>query len=427
MENAIQYMNHHFKHTILQAKEDLVTHKQALFTRYEKPVLSIQANMVGEHKLSGWSAWVIITFEKHIQSSMNVVYKERIFNDLGFISLFVIDDDPNQLKQACIQLEETQSSGRCIDLDVYSRGRNVSRHDLGYAERKCLVCDEVARVCIRTQQHSQEEVIQAYQNIVLTSFQSKVDFVHFALLSECMLTPKFGLVTPLSNGIHKDMNIHTFLKSIDAILPYFNEVESISLVQDTDEIFAQLRHIGQRIEKAMFEATQGVNTHKGAIFLFLMVLMAQRMSSSLTSSLIELAQPLLNDFKKMDPHHPQSEGEKQYHQYQSKGVRGWVLKGGEPLLTNALSTYASQPDSHDHQVNTLLTIMSQCEDSTIIKKKGIQGLKEFQNRALAVINQPQLWSDFEQYCLKNHFSAGGVADIFALVLYLHYTKERNLI
>lgn len=420
-------MNLHPNHTLLQAKEDLVKHKQALFTQYEKPVLSLQANMVGEHKLSGWSSWVIITFEKLIQSSMKVVYKERIFNELGFISLLVIDDDPSHLKQACIQLEETHPCGRCIDLDVYAKGRNLSRYDLGFDERKCLVCDEMARVCIRTQKHTQKEVIHAYQQCLITSFQSNVDIVHFALLSECMLTPKFGLVTPLSNGIHHDMNIHTFLKSIDAILPYFNEVEFISLDQNTHEIFSQLRLLGQRMENAMFEATQGVNTYKGAIFLFLMVLMAQRMSPSFTSSLIELAQPLLEDFKQMDPHHPQSEGERQFHQYQSQGVRGWVLKGGEPLLSKALAFYASQPDSHDHQVNTLLTIMSQCEDSTIIKKRGWEGLLDFQAYAQAAMNHPESWFDFEQYCLDHHFSAGGSADIFALVLYLHYSKERNLL
>lgn len=420
-------MNPHPNHTILQAKEDLVKHKQALFLQYEKPVLSLQANMVGEHKHSGWSAWVILTFQRMIQSTMNVIHQDMIFNELGCIGLLVIDDDPIELKQKCIQLEESHTCGRCIDLDVYARGRNLSRHDLGFDERKCLVCDEMARVCIRTQKHTQEEVLHAYQQCVITSFQSKVDIVHFALLSECMLTPKFGLVTPLSSGIHRDMNIHTFLRSIDAMLPYFNEVDSISLDQNTHDLFVQLRLLGQRMERAMFEATQGVNTHKGAIFLFLMVLMAQRMSPSLTSSLIELAQPLLEDFEQMDPHHPQSEGERQYHQYQSQGVRGWVLKGGEPLLSKALAFYASHPDTHDHQVNTLLTIMSHCEDSTIIKKRGWEGLIDFQAHAQAAINHPESWFDFEQYCLNHHFSAGGSADIFALVLYLHYSKERNLL
>jgi holo-ACP synthase / triphosphoribosyl-dephospho-CoA synthase len=414
----------HFPH--LQDKENLVLRKQELYTMYQNPVLSIQANDPSESKLSGWNAWINHTFETLITSKYPILFKERHFNHLGMITHLVIQEDPIKLKNFCIKLESTHSCGRAVDLDVFVKDRNLSRLDLEIDERKCFVCDEVARVCIRKQTHSKNEVISSFQNLILDSLQSKEDVIRFALLSECMLPIKFGLVTPLSNGVHHDMDIHTFLQSIDAIVPYFKEVDQLDRNQSLEDVFAELRQLGKRIETAMFEATGGINTHKGAIFLFLMILMAKRYPQPLHEALTALAQPLIQDFKSIDPHHPQSEGEKQYLKYNTQGIKGFVLAGGEPLISQTLEYVQSKPDSLHHQVNTLLKIMSQCDDSTIIKKVGLQGLKDFQYQAHLAFENPKVWPDFEAYCMHHHTSAGGSADIFAIIIYLTLSHERNL-
>lgn len=411
----------------LHLKEELVSLKQALYEEYQLPILSIQANYPGEQKLNGWAGYTVFTFETQIETQFTIIKKIHLFNELGPIVLMITKEEPHNLKKRCIQLENTHIMGRCVDIDVFVKDRPLSRMDYHIQERPCLVCSDIARECIITRKHTLQEVTQAFHSTLLSSLKSKAEIVQFALLSECMLTPKFGLVTPLTQGSHSDMDIHTFIKSIDTIIPYFNKVEDINIDQPIESIFQDLRLLGKDMEKAMFEATNGINTHKGAIFLFLMILMAQRLPYPITQAIKRLAQPLLNDFKTMNEQHPVTDGERQFHQYQSLGVRGWVLDGGEPLLSQALNYYASKPDSHHHQVNTLLLIMSQCEDSTIIKRSGILGLKQFQNKDQEAFEQPHLWSSFESYCLESHLSAGGAADIFALVLYLSYSQERSLL
>jgi holo-ACP synthase / triphosphoribosyl-dephospho-CoA synthase len=411
----------------LQLKEELVSLKQSLYEQYQLPIISIQANYPGEQKLNGWSAYTVLTFAKQIESHFTILKKQLIFNELGPLVLMIISEDPLALKHFTILLETTHPLGRCVDIDVFEKDRPLSRMDYDIQERPCLICDQIARECIITRKHSLQEVTQAFHTLLLSSLQSIEESIRFALLCECMLTPKFGLVTPLTQGSHHDMDIYTFIQSIDAIVPYFKKVDNIDTSQSIESIFQELRRLGQDIEKVMFETTHGINTHKGAIFLFLMILMAQRLPYSLTQAIKLLAQPLNDDFKSMSKINPLTEGERQYHQYQTLGVRGWVLNGGEPLLSQALNYYTSKPDSHHHQVNTLLLIMSECEDSTIIKRSGIQGLKEFQKKALEAFENPQLWLSFESYCLESKLSAGGAADIFALVLYLSHSQERSLL
>jgi triphosphoribosyl-dephospho-CoA synthase len=84
-----------------------------------------------------------------------------------------------------------------------------------------------------------------------------------ALHQELALEPKPGLVTPSSRGSHDDMDHATFVASISAIGPYFAECARLGAA-DVD--FPVLQQRGLRAERAMYRATGGVNTHKGAIF-----------------------------------------------------------------------------------------------------------------------------------------------------------------
>jgi len=84
-----------------------------------------------------------------------------------------------------------------------------------------------------------------------------------ALEVELALEPKPGLVTPRSRGSHRDMDCSTFRASIAALRPYFIDCAHLGAAGAD---FGALQARGQLAERAMFAATGGVNTHKGAIF-----------------------------------------------------------------------------------------------------------------------------------------------------------------
>ena len=91
---------------------------------------------------------------------------------------------------------------------------------------------------------------------------------NFGLLEEVWTTPKPGLVDRRDSGSHKDMDYVTFKRSIKAIVPYIVEMArtGLSFEGREEELFLVVREIGKSAEKAMLYATEGVNTHKGAIF-----------------------------------------------------------------------------------------------------------------------------------------------------------------
>lgn len=90
------------------------------------------------------------------------------------------------------------------------------------------------------------------------------DMACHALKQEVQLAYKPGLVCPGSNGSHADMNCNTFYTSIHALKGYFGACFQAGC---EGKQFRELQVLGVAAEKAMFTATQGVNTHKGAIFL----------------------------------------------------------------------------------------------------------------------------------------------------------------
>ncbi|MDR2387007.1 MAG: citrate lyase holo-[acyl-carrier protein] synthase, partial [Deltaproteobacteria bacterium] len=89
-----------------------------------------------------------------------------------------------------------------------------------------------------------------------------------SLIYEVSRFPAPGLVSPVSNGAHRDMNYYTFVDSLSALIKYFVLMAAAGFSNRSEqEIFPIIREIGKEAERAMFYKTQGVNTHKGAIFI----------------------------------------------------------------------------------------------------------------------------------------------------------------
>lgn len=99
----------------------------------------------------------------------NPIETLELDQDTGWEFLAIFTLNPHVLKTQLIQMEEAIPSGRVFDLDVlYKEGgdvRGLSRKDLGFQSRKCLLCHEDAKVCGRNRTHSIEElqsVVQEY-------------------------------------------------------------------------------------------------------------------------------------------------------------------------------------------------------------------------------------------------------------------------
>ena len=86
-----------------------------------------------------------------------------------------------------------------------------------------------------------------------------------ALQAELDTTPKPGLVDKDNNGAHRDMDYALMQLSINTLHPYFVRLALLGFA-DTLPSHTAIRDTGIEAEKTMLAATNGVNTHKGALF-----------------------------------------------------------------------------------------------------------------------------------------------------------------
>lgn len=92
-----------------------------------------------------------------------------------------------------------------------------------------------------------------------------------ALLTEARLTPKPGLVDIRNSGAHRDMDLAAFERSTTAIAPWMEKffiMGNNTAAVAAENVLVMLRPLGMACENDMLQATNGVNTHRGAIFAF---------------------------------------------------------------------------------------------------------------------------------------------------------------
>ncbi len=309
----------------------------------------------------------------------------------------------------------------------------------------------------------------------------------WALKTEAWIAPKPGLVDRFDPGAHRDMDINTFVRSAEAISPYFTRMYLSgysSFQTDPDQplqnVFSRARHIGVEAEKAMYKATGGVNTHKGAIFTlgllntacgyvsaesaavvsadecrtFQMYERVLDCASGMVSGIVhtELAAPNLSDrpgspfkdrvcrqsIKRDDYDHglknrkdmQQTAGESLYASSGMTGIRGEaeagfpsIRKYGIPVLRK---TYRDELSLDEQGVHTLLHLMTVVEDTTVAARGGIDALSNVRCSAEKALGLGGVYSaagrkyikQMNREFIRRNYSPGGCADLLAASLFL---------
>jgi triphosphoribosyl-dephospho-CoA synthetase len=266
-----------------------------------------------------------------------------------------------------------------------------------------------------------------------------------AVLEEIMTAPKPGLVDPLTAGAHSDMDAEVFIRSAEALAPFwkFQAETGVSGVPESRAMDFLRKH-GIDAERAMFAATDGINTHKGIIYLLSLLLYgagrlvflgreitaegAAEIGANAVKDAVEseLA-PLLEELPKG---RKLSNGEKLFIKHGIKGARGEAAGGfksavraGLPALRSALEAGASRNNA---SIASLLAIMEVCEDSNIIHRAG-HGFwsgpyKEMVSEARAKFDPLKddysAVTELEASFLPRRASPGGAADLLTCSIFL---------
>uniref|UniRef100_UPI0028A9E5AC triphosphoribosyl-dephospho-CoA synthase CitG n=1 Tax=Lacrimispora sp. TaxID=2719234 RepID=UPI0028A9E5AC len=266
-----------------------------------------------------------------------------------------------------------------------------------------------------------------------------------AMLEEVYTTPKPGLVDLYSTGAHKDMDVTSFEKSARALEPYFVSMalEGMRLPNMPRLLLERIRRIGLSAEEAMYQATAGVNTHKGLIF-HLGILSAaagacmEAHGTVTNQCLVEMEQAmaretLIKELKEMQEF--TSNGEKNLDQYGLTGARGEAISGYASVRRIALPVMANgRKEGRDWnriKLETLFMLMSRVEDSNIIARHDPSVLLKVQSMARNFLEAGGAYGDKSMVTLKRmdadfikgNISAGGCADLLAVAIFMNDLAE----
>lgn len=270
-----------------------------------------------------------------------------------------------------------------------------------------------------------------------------------ALSYEAILQPKPGLVDPLDPGAHHDMDIYTFLDSIAALQPFFKVYyETGKQHRGSPKIlFEQLRMIGIDAERAMFQATGGINTHKGANFSFALLLGATGQietqkklrpfaySQANTKEVLEYVQSMTlhlieTDLANLPTDRPLTAGEQLYQEHGRLGVRGEAA-AGYPALQKILLPYlrTAEGSREEKLLRSLLKLMASVEDSNLYKRGGVKAWQIVQSRSASILERTSDFTQlkvelqaFNQDLIGLHLSPGGSADLLSLGIYFAFLE-----
>lgn len=226
----------------------------------------------------------------------------------------------------------------------------------------------------------------------------------------------FGCVSYFTQGSHNDMDFKTFKKSARSIIDSFNETNR-SQIKD----FRGLKIKGMEIEKNMFEATEGINTHKGLIFLQLFLAYAYVYDvkrNKLVDFISEFSLDLRNDYLKENKAIIRKKND-------FKDIRSYPLTGFREIV-DLVDDFPNNPMD---DTKLTLFLIENIDDTTTFHRSDRKTLAYVQDWAKKIleIDDKKVYNreikKLDDFYVDNKISSGGVADLFTTIRTLDLLRE----
>lgn len=272
-----------------------------------------------------------------------------------------------------------------------------------------------------------------------------------AMLYEVAATPKPGLVDRNNSGAHLDMDYYTFMASSAALGSTFYKCTYAGLnfhEKDYSLLLDILRPIGVEGEKRMFDATGGVNTHKGLIFSLGIISAAAGTIFSKTADVVipheevcirasEIAKGISSrELKEADNKEKPTYGERLFRKYGTKGIRGEAEAGfvtvreySFPVMDRLIKE--NKGSINDILVQVLLHLISVTEDTNVLGRHDFDTLDYVRKTALEALKLNGMFEpegirkiiEMDEEFIRRNISPGGSADLLAITLMLYFMEN----
>ena len=265
-----------------------------------------------------------------------------------------------------------------------------------------------------------------------------------ALLMEATASPKPGLVCPDHNGAHSDMEYAHFVASAKALQPYFAACARLGMefhALPAADMLPPLRLTGMEGERAMFAATGGINTHKGAVFSLGLLcaaygrLRARGAATDINACCNEASAVVrgivareLESLRHSPPERKLTAGERIYLEYGSTGARGEA----EAAFPGLRAAYAHA--GRDNPLclavglpHLLLRLIAEHTDTNILARGGPEALAYAKTQAAIALEAGGMYTaqgkgSVRAMCdefARRGISPGGSADMLGLVVFFY--------
>lgn len=273
-----------------------------------------------------------------------------------------------------------------------------------------------------------------------------------SMLYEVSATPKPGLVDRDNPGAHNDMDFFTFIDSSIVLTSYFYECARAGIEFNLDDyslLLRKIRPIGIEGEEKMFDATKGINTHKGLVFSLGIIAAAsgylfqnkntKTINSHEISNLIKLiTQGISEELHNLHLKDKLTYGEKLYIKYGVKGIRGEVESGFPTVIKYSLPVFKELMSEKKYHINevlvhVLLHLIANTEDCNILGRHNMDILKYAQEKARQAIklggyltlDGKSFIKEMDNDFIEKNISPGGAADLLAITAMLYYLENNE--
>jgi len=255
-----------------------------------------------------------------------------------------------------------------------------------------------------------------------------------ALMEEVSATPKPGLVDRRNSGAHSDMDCNTFAASALALRPHFEAFartgERLRHASEP-ELLAALRPMGLAAEADMYQATNGVNTHKGAVFSLGLLCAAagwrtaQGLDLQPTSVCGTVAAMTAGLSAELAGAGDGTAGARMFRLHGVLGARGEAESGfasarahGLPILKAGLKR---GDDRNTACVRALMALMGAVTDTNVLNRHDMEAALWLRAEARRVLGRFSLEAvaALDDALIARNISPGGCADLLAVTLMLH--------
>jgi triphosphoribosyl-dephospho-CoA synthase len=266
-----------------------------------------------------------------------------------------------------------------------------------------------------------------------THAEHLADLAVDALIAEADLSPKPALVDRRGSGAHNDLHLGLMHASALSLWPMFKAMAEAAeqFAAVGQPLREAIGRIGREGEVAMLRTTEGVNTHRGAIWALGLLVTAAALAAddcgaaALTRRAAQLA--LIEDRHVV----PQaSHGAQVAKRYGAGGAKEQAQSGFPALMHHGLPqlqrSRAAGGGEQNARLDALLAIMTTLTDTCVLYRAGLEGLQAMQQGAQRVLDAGGSASLAGRRCLhaldeqllQLNASPGGAADLLAACLFI---------